>query len=80
MAFFEAYGAIGGSAAVEELDDLLNAKGFLGRRNPTELRACAALGLGRAATPEAKRALERARTDEDPIVRNAVVRALKEES
>ncbi|MGK7311796.1 MAG: HEAT repeat domain-containing protein [Candidatus Longimicrobiales bacterium M2_2A_002] len=79
MAFFEAYGAIGGSTAVEELDDLLNSKGFLGRRNPTELRACAALGLGKAATKVAKEALEKAREDEDPVVRNAVVRALKEE-
>ena len=79
MAFFEAYGAIGGSTAVQELADLLNAKGFLGRRNPTELRACAALGLGEAGTPEARTALEKARHDEDPIVRNAVVRALKEE-
>ena len=79
MAFFEAYGAIGGSTAVEELDDLLNSKGFLGRRNPTELRACAALGLGQAATKEAREALEKAREDDDPVVRNAVVRALKEE-
>jgi HEAT repeat protein len=79
MAFFEAYGAIGGNAAVAELDDLLNSKGFLGRRNPTEMRACAALGLGQAGTPEADQALEKARGDEDPIVRNAVVRALKHE-
>lgn len=79
MAFFEAYGAIGGNAAVAELDDLLNAKGFLGRRNPTEMRACAALGLGQAGTPEADKALEKAQGDEDPIVRNAVVRALKHE-
>ncbi len=79
MAFFETYGAIGGNAAVAELDDLLNSKGFLGRRNPTETRACAALGLGQAATPEADKALEKARGDEDPIVRNAVTRALKHE-
>lgn len=79
MAFFETYGAIGGNAAVAELDDLLNSKGFLGRRNPTELRACAALGLGQAATPEADQALEKARNDDDPIVRNAVTRALKHE-
>ena len=79
MAFFEAYGAIGGKTAVVELDDILNSKGFLGRRNPTEMRACAALGLGQAATPEAEEALEKARSDEDPIVRNAVVRALNGE-
>lgn len=79
MAFFEAYGAVGGTAAVERLDELLNSKGFLGRRNPSELRACAALGLGQAGTPQAKAALERARYEEDSVVRNAVLRALKEE-
>ena len=80
MAFFEAYGAIGGNKAVQELDDLLNSKGFLGRRNPTEMRACAALGLGQAATPEAKAALEKARNDDDPVVKNAVIRAMKQEA
>ncbi|MDX1673508.1 MAG: HEAT repeat domain-containing protein, partial [Longimicrobiales bacterium] len=79
MAFFEAYGAIGGNAAVSELDDILNATGFLGRRNPTELRACAALALGQANTPEARAALEEARDDDDPVVKNAVVRALRRE-
>ncbi|MFO7895000.1 MAG: HEAT repeat domain-containing protein [Longimicrobiales bacterium] len=79
MAFFEAYGAIGGNAAVGELDEILNSKGFLGRRNPTEMRACAALGLGQAGTAEADGALEKARDDEDPVVKNAVVRALRHE-
>lgn len=79
MAYFEAYGAVGGSKAVERLDTLLNAKSFLGRRNPTELRACAALGLGQAGTPEARQALEKARRDDDPIVRNAVIRAMTQE-
>lgn len=79
MAFFEAYGAVGGNSAVRRLADVLNSKGFLGRRSPTELRACAALGLGQAGTPEARKALEKAKADEDPIVKNAVVRALKEE-
>ncbi len=79
MAFFEAYGAIGGNTAVERLSELLNSKGFLGRRQPTEMRACAALALGQAGTPVARKALERARSDDDSIVRNAVLRALKEE-
>ncbi|MEJ2502133.1 MAG: HEAT repeat domain-containing protein [Gemmatimonadota bacterium] len=77
MAFFGAYGALGGQAAVERLSEILNARGFLGRRNPTELRACAALGLGRASTPAARSVLEKAVHDEDPIVRNAVMRALQ---
>ena len=79
MAFFEAYGGLGGQAAVEKLGEILNTKGFLGRRNPTELRACAALGLGRANTAAAREALERSLHDEDSIVRNAVARALRGE-
>ncbi len=79
MAFFEAYGATGGHSAVKRLDDVLNSRGLLGRRNPTEIRACAALGLGRAGTPEARDALQRAQEDEDSVVRNAVLRALRKE-
>jgi hypothetical protein len=77
MAFFEAYGALGGTAAVERLDEILNARWFMGRRNPTELRACAALGLGKAGTPLAREALEKAEDDDDPIVKNAVSQALR---
>ena len=79
MAFYEAYGAVGGNEAVERLDQMLNKKGFMGRRPGTEERACAALGLGQAGTPAARQALERAREDEDPVVRNAVLRALRQE-
>jgi HEAT repeat protein len=77
MAFYEAYGAVGGNAAVERLDQVLNDKGFLGRRAHPELRACAALGLAKVGTPAAREALERGVADEDPVVRNAVSRALK---
>ncbi|NIP77903.1 MAG: hypothetical protein GWM90_01345, partial [Gemmatimonadetes bacterium] len=79
MAYFEAYGAVGGTKAVERLDTLLNARRLFRRRHPTDLRACAALGLGQAGTPESRRALEKARSDDDPIVRNAVIRALQKE-
>jgi HEAT repeat protein len=79
MAFYEAYGALGGNAAVERLDEILNDKGFLGRRAPAELRACAALGLAKVGTPAARDALERGNADDDPIVRNAVSRALRRE-
>ena len=79
MAFFEAYGGLGGSGAVERFEKILHHKGMLGRRFPSETRACAALGLGQAGTPEAKKALVRARDEEDPVVRNAVLRALKQE-
>jgi hypothetical protein len=79
MAFFEAYGAVGGNAAVERLAAVLTGKGLFGRRAPAELRACAALGLGRVGTAEAREALERARYEEDLVVRNAVLRALRSE-
>jgi hypothetical protein len=80
MAFYEAYGAVGGAAAVDRLDRLLNAKGFLGRRAAVDLRACAALGLGRAGTPAAIAALEKGLSDGDPVVRSAVTRALREDA
>lgn len=79
MAFYEAYGAVGGNAAVERLAAVLNQRGFMGRRPPAEDRACAALGLAQASTPPARAALEQARKDEDPVVRNAVLRALRQE-
>lgn len=77
IAFFEAYGAIGGDGAVPKLKELLHYKGMLGRRNTPELRACAALALGKIATPAAREVLEAARGDDDPVVRNAVNRALR---
>jgi HEAT repeat protein len=80
MAFYEAYGAVGGNGAIERLDQVLNTKGFLGRRAPADLRACAALGLGQVRTAAAREALERGRSDDDPVVRNAVARALREET
>ena len=47
MAFFEAFGALAGEGGVEYLDSVLNGKGFLGRREDAEVRACAAIALGR---------------------------------
>lgn len=81
LAIFEAYAAIGGADAVPLLDRLLNEKGgLLGRRQPTEIRACAATALGHIATPSARAALEAASTETDPVVKSAVVRALRRES
>ncbi|MFL5582138.1 MAG: HEAT repeat domain-containing protein, partial [Gemmatimonadaceae bacterium] len=61
MAIFEAYGAICGDAGVALLDGLLNAKpGMFARKVDPELRACAALALGRVATPKATESLQRA--------------------
>lgn len=79
VAFFEAYGTVAGDRAVGMLDKLLNAKGFLGKREPSEIRAAAALGLGKVGTPAAAAALRRAAQEEDAVVRSAVNRATRGE-
>jgi len=78
MAFFEAYGALVGAKGIPTLDKLLVAKGLLGKREDPETRACAAMALGKIRTPEARAVLERAAVDKEPLVRNAVTRALRE--
>ena len=77
MAFFEAYGSLCGDAGVSHLDTILNAKGFLGRREDAEIRACAAIALGRIGTERAQDALRKAAMEKDVVVRNAVSRALR---
>lgn len=77
IAFFEAYGALAGAEAVPLLDRVLNGKNWLGRRETAEVRACAALGLGRVKHPAAEKALNVAAADPDPVVRSAVGRALR---
>ncbi|HSG10038.1 MAG TPA: HEAT repeat domain-containing protein, partial [Longimicrobiales bacterium] len=79
VAFFEAYGMVAGAAAVGMLDKLLNGKGFFGKREPAEIRAAAALALGKVPVAEARAALERASEEDDPVVRSAVNRALRSE-
>jgi hypothetical protein len=77
MAFFEGYGALCGDGGVPHLDSILNGKGFLGRREDPELRACAAIALGRVGTQKAQEALRKAAAEKDIVVRNAVTRALR---
>jgi HEAT repeat protein len=77
MAFFELYGSLCGDAGVDYLDNVLNGKGFLGRREDAELRACAAMALGRVGTPAASAALRKAAQEKDVVVRNAVAKALR---
>jgi hypothetical protein len=77
MAFFEAYGALAGDAGVELCDSILNGKSFLGRREDSEIRACAAVALGRIATARAMDSLRKASAEKDVIVRSAVTRALR---
>jgi HEAT repeat protein len=77
MAFFEAYGLLSGDAGVILLDGLLNAKGFMGKKDDSEIRACAAMALGKINSPKAMDALNRAAGEKDVIVRNAVSRAIR---
>jgi len=78
MVFFEAYGALVGSKGIPTLEKMLSAKSLLGKKEDPETRACAAMALGKIRTPEARTVLERAAHDKEPLVRNAVSRALRE--
>jgi len=78
LAFYEAYGTLAGDAGIPFLDQILNGRSAIGRREDAELRACAAAGLGRIPSQKALQALERASTDRDVLVRNAVARAMRE--
>ena len=77
-ALFEAYGSTVGGAGVAYLAPLLSGKGGSGRRRVTrDIRACAALALGKIGTPGAREALEKALRDRDPVVRSAAGKALR---
>jgi len=78
LALFEYYGLICGDNGVPLLDGILNAKGGLfSRKEDPELRACAAIALGKVNTVASRAALERSAGEKDIIVRNAVSRALR---
>ena len=77
MALFEAYGALVGDAGIAVLDDILNGKGFLGKREDGELRACAAMSLGKIGGERATTILRKAQNEKDVVVRNAINRALR---
>jgi hypothetical protein len=79
VAVFQAYGMVAEADALGVLDTLLNGKGFLGKREPTEIRAAAALALGQIPGPAARAVLTKAEQDEDAVVRNNVHRALRSE-
>jgi len=77
MAFFEAYGSLVGDGGVDALDGMLNSGGFLKRKEDPEVRACAAMALGRIGSEAARVSLQKALQDKEPLVRNAVTRALR---
>lgn len=79
IAFFESYGVLEDPGAVPLLAGMLNGRNLLGRREHPEIRACAALALGKVGSREALAAMERARDDGDPVVRSAVSRAMRRE-
>lgn len=79
VACFEAFGRVAGPEGVPVLDRILNARGWLGRGEAADHRACAALALARIRHPSARAALGRAADDADPVVRSAVTRALRGE-
>ena len=77
MAFFEAFGTLCGDGGVKLLDGLLNARGLFGKKEDVELRACAAMALGRVGSEAAVATLRRAANEKEVLVRNAVNRALR---
>jgi hypothetical protein len=78
-AFFETYGLLAGANGLKTLVPMLEPRGLLRRKEDPEIRACAAMAIGKIGTPEARDALNRAANDKDPLVRNAVSRALQGE-
>ncbi len=79
IALFEAYGVLAGDSGVTLLDRMLNSRGFLGKREAPDIRACAALALGKVRTAAAHKALQSASREDDPVVKSAVNRALRGE-
>lgn len=79
IAFFEAFGAVASPDQVSMLDRMLNGRRLFAKETP-ELRACAAMALGRVDAPSAKAALQRSAEDPNPMVRTAVQRALRQET
>ena len=79
IAFFEAFGSVAAPESVTSLDRLLNGRRLFGMES-AELRACAAMALGRMATPAARTALQKAAGEPEPLVRNAVAKALRQDA
>ena len=78
LAIFELYGMLCGDGGVPWLDTLLNAKGgFFSRKEDPEIRACAAIALGRVGTQRAQEALQKGLAEKNVVVRGAVNRALR---
>ena len=59
------------------LDGMLNSRGLFGKKEDPELRACAAMALGRVGSDAAIATLRRASNEKEILVRNAVNRVLR---
>ncbi len=79
MACFETFGLLARDDGIEQLAGLLSGRTLLLRRRiDPELRACAAMALGKIGTPKALAVLRSAIEDKDVRVRSAINRALRE--
>jgi len=76
--FFEAFGTLAGEAGIATLEPMLVQRGFMKKKVDPEIRACAAMALGKIGTPAARALLEGAVKDKDSLVRNAANKALRE--
>ena len=79
IVLFEAFGSVATPESVDMLDRLLNGRRMFGKESQ-EIRACAAMALGRVGTPAARASLQKASSESNPMVRNAVAKALRQES
>ena len=69
---------IAGNAALAGLSAMLSPGGLFKRKETPEVRACAALAIGRLKSPEAREILQQHKDDKELVVRTAVGRALRE--
>ena len=74
----ETLALLGGRDAFPVLSELFRKRGLLEKDEITEIRACAAYGLGLINTPEAIALIEKETRSRKDILREACVRALKE--
>ncbi len=78
-AFFEAYGRLAGKGGITYLRAMLLGKGLLRKKEDPETRACAAMALGTIREAAARDVLsEAASREKDPLVKNAINKALQE--
>jgi HEAT repeat protein len=75
---FELFGSVCGDDGIPELEGMLSVSGGLfSRGGDTELRAAAAIALGRVGSAQSRRVLQSFAADKDPVVRAAVARGLR---